>query len=283
MTTELDPRRKGRITGSRIAAVLGVSPYATRADVLREMVREYYGAPREFLGNDATRYGIEHERDAIEQYEMAECVLTHGAQRLAIHPVHDWLAVTPDGLVDDRGMIEVKCPYRGTYTNLDGAPHYRPQVQLQLAVTGRDWCDFVVLQRDGRLHVSREMRADGWLAHHLPALEAFMADFRAACDAPEQYLADRDRTDDAWRAAAAEWAAANAALKYAEGVAAKARDALLALAGDASARGCGVQVIRAERAGSVAYAKALKALAPDADLSEWTAPASVVFSVKAIG
>lgn len=283
MTTELDQRRKGRITGSRVAAVLGVSPYATRADVLREMVREWHGAPQEFTGNDATRYGQAHEAEAIAEYECSMGVLIHGAQQLVAHPAYDWLAVTPDGLVGDDGMIEVKCPYRGTYTSLDEAAHYRPQVQLQLTVTARDWCDFVVLQRDGRLHISREKRDDGWLLHNMPELEQFMADFADACTHPEPHLADRERADADWHAAAIEWLAANAALKYAEGVAAKAREDLLALAGDASARGCGVQVIRSERAGSVAYSKALKALAPDADLSEWTAPASVVFSVKAAG
>ena len=36
MANGLSPLRIGRITGSRVAAILGVNPYSKRADVLRE-------------------------------------------------------------------------------------------------------------------------------------------------------------------------------------------------------------------------------------------------------
>ena len=56
-TPEWFEQRKGRITGSRVGAILGMSPWQKPADVLRAMVREYHGASTEFTGNPATDHG----------------------------------------------------------------------------------------------------------------------------------------------------------------------------------------------------------------------------------
>jgi len=49
--------------------------------------------------------------------------------------------------VGDDGLIEIKCPNTAThidYVMQDKVPtKYIPQIQCQLAVTGRKWCDFV--------------------------------------------------------------------------------------------------------------------------------------------
>lgn len=276
----LDVRRTGRITGSRIAAVLGLHPYQSRADVLRAMVREFHGALAEFTGNDATRYGQKMEVEALALYEQARDCMTHGGGDLVIHPVFDFLAVTPDGLVGTDGMVECKAPYRGNYKYLDDVPYYRPQVQLQMACTGRKWCDFLVLQRDGTLHITHEVADPCWLPSVMPALKAYMADFAEACAEPAQHLAALDRDDEDWSVIAARWRHAKAEKEAADARLDGLRDALLAMAGEFGAKGCGVQVIRAERAGSVAYARAIKELLPDADLSAYTGKPTVVFTVK---
>jgi putative phage-type endonuclease len=269
----------GRITGSRCAAVLGVNPYAKREDVLREMVREHFGAPREFTGNDATRHGQEHEPDALAAYEAERGVMTYGGGEIMLHPLYDFLAVTPDGLVGNDGLVECKAPYRGKYTTIAEVPYYIPQVQLQLACTGRQWCDFVVW-RAGAISVDRIQADSDWIARHLGVLQNFMGDYADALANPEPHLADKERADKAWRDAADDYLTALAGLNDMERIVKAKRETLLALAGDASAKGCGVQVIRSERAGSVAYAQALKALAPDADLTPYTGKPSVVFTVK---
>lgn len=278
----LSPLRVGRITGSRVSAILGVNPYKTAADVMREMVREHFGAAPEFTGNPATRYGEAKEPEALAAYERQAGVMTHGNGQILLHPDHDWLAVTPDGLVGDDGMVECKAPYRGGYTSLDEVPYYRPQVQLQMAVAGRAWCDFVVLQRDGLLHVTREALDPDWLPNNLPALVNFRGHYRATIADPElaaEHLADRERADDEWAAAARAYRAASDALAAAEAEAKACRDALLELA-PAGAKGCGVTVTRVERAGSVDFSRAIKALAPDADLEPYRKAGTVVMQVR---
>lgn len=54
---------------------------------------------------------------------------------------------SPDGLVGDDGQIEIKCPLLHTHVGYlldNGLPsQYFQQVQGQLLITGRDWCDFI--------------------------------------------------------------------------------------------------------------------------------------------
>lgn len=279
MANGLSVERVGRITGSRVAAVLGLNPYQKARDVLTEMVREAHGLPPLFQGNEATEWGKAHEPMALAAYERERGVMTYGGQSIILHPEHDFLAVTPDGLVDDDGMIECKAPFRGRYNTIAEVPYYLPQVQLQLACSGRAWCDFVVW-REGQIWVDRVPADRDWLPGVLPMLSAFMAAYREAVANPDDYLADPERSDSAWKKAAAEYVAAREAEEAAKARMTAARDALLQLAGDRSAKGCGVQVIRAERAGSVAYAKAIKDLCPDADLTPYTGQPAIVYTVK---
>lgn len=290
MENSLSPLRVARITSSRVAAAIGENPYSKPADVLREMVREYvrehhpdWGeCEREFIGNEATAYGQRHEPDALAAYESERGVMTYGGGECVLHPTIDWLAVTPDGLVGDHGMVECKAPYRGKYTHIDDVAYYRPQVLLQLAVTGRAWCDFVVLDRDGAIHISRVERDDEWLPSVLPKLDAFYRQFTEAVafkDAAMPFLGAVERADAAWRKAADAYLRAAEEAKVAADAEKAAREALLALA-PAGGKGCGVNVVKTERAGSIAYAKAIKDLLPDADLSAYQGKPTTVFQVR---
>ncbi len=274
-------QRQGRITGSRVAAILGLDKYKTADDVLREMVREARGAEREFTGNEATAFGHEHEPHAIEAYEeqTGQLVISTG---LHVHPVHDWLAASPDGLIGHDGLIEVKCPFRATYTTLAEVPHYAAQIQLQLVCTGRDWCDFVVW-RDGQIIVERVEQDAFWLFQHMPRLAEFIQQFRATVESEElsaRHLIPLIREDATWAALEAEYADAKAAADEATARLEAAKKALIAESHEQSQKGRLVQVIRSERAGSVDYAKAIEHYAPGADLAAYRKKPTVVYSVK---
>ena len=74
-----------------------------------------------FRGNEATRYGNEHEESAINDYIISqttsESVVTVARSGLIVRPDEPWLACSPDGLISnsstpDKGLLEVKCPFR---------------------------------------------------------------------------------------------------------------------------------------------------------------------------
>lgn len=279
---ELSPLRTGRITGSRVGAILGLNPHNKRGDVLREMVREQRGAAREFIGNEATRHGEEHEPIAIDAYENERGVKVHSAQQIVIHPVHDFLAVTPDGMIGNDGMIEVKAPFRGTYTHWREKPYYEAQMRLQMECAGRAWCDFAVLHKDGTLHISRITHDPAWLPSVMPELTAFMADYSEAISSDEKaapFLATKERDDDEWRIEVSQYIGAKQAADRAQEALEASRLRLIELA-PTGAKGAGVTLIRSERAGSVQYAKAIKALVPDADLSAYTSKPTIVYTVR---
>ena len=152
--------------------------------------------------------GIDHEEDAVQEYVKFQH--TNGCNGLfvcesGIHISidHPFLGATPDGCVYDPsaeepyGFLEVKCPYLQTDNmpieacrdskfccavqkkgELDmptlklNHPYYA-QVQRQMAISGRRWCDFVVFTPRG-ISVERIYFDDiYWSTRLLPKLHNF--------------------------------------------------------------------------------------------------------------
>ena len=136
----LSPKREGRITGSVFASAMGIG-YDSR----QKLWRTIKGLEPKFEGNAATEWGSEHEKDAIDQYEIETGhIVTNGGdkQQFVISKEYDWLGCTPDGEVGDI-VIEAKCP---ASLNLYGKvpDHYMAQVQGQMFICEKPKCHFVV-------------------------------------------------------------------------------------------------------------------------------------------
>ena len=134
----------------------------------------------EWKDNPAAAFGREHEEDAVFAYECATGVVpddTLGRQKFYIHPRYSWLGATPDGLIGDVGLLEVKCPVH-MYDEVPG--HYHVQMQVQLAVLGRMACDFVAWKPD-ETRIWRTTRSTEFFDSLVPYLYAFyrmLRDFR---------------------------------------------------------------------------------------------------------
>ena len=92
------------------------------------------------------QHGIEQECFARIKYEEKFDLFVEQIGFVK-HPTIEFFGASPDGLVGDDGMLEIKCPNSKTHIKYlnDGKPpsKYIPQMQCQMAVTGRKWCDFV--------------------------------------------------------------------------------------------------------------------------------------------
>lgn len=275
------------ITASKVGGILGLSPYQSRADVLRAAVRARLGAEREFKGNALTQYGLDHELDAITDYERLNGVLTHGYQSGFVHPDYPWLSATPDALIGDDGLLEVKCPPdRARYTHVDQRPDYGAQIRMQLECTGRAWGDLAVWKTWG-LSVSRVEHDPLWLPSVLDTLVAFEEEADWIVADPERsapYLVPLvdQRTDEEWQLAATDYLDALVELKDAERTVAVARETVLKLADGRPARGAGVSVSHSPRKGSVNYSAAVADLAPAADLESYRGEGKTVSTVRAV-
>jgi|SRR5690625_1311243 len=272
--------RAGRITASRIGAVLGVDPHRTRADLIREMVREYHGAPSEFEGgNVATQWGTNNEPVALLDYmgvsgfDVQEC-------GFFVHPEHDWIGASPDGLLGEQGLLEIKCPFGQRDKNppqfktLEEQRHYYAQVQLQLACTGREWAHFY----QWAPHASMVERVDaepGWLEKHLPGLERFRSELSAELDNPAHLEDKRVILDDAkHHRLVAEHHSLAAQITNARARQAEIIEQLAEESGGRSAEIGEHKLTLVRRAGSVSYSKVVRDLLPDVDLEPYRGKSS---------
>lgn len=187
--------RKGVITGSRVGSILGVNPYQKREDVLREMVREYFGAEREFKGNAATDHGERMEPTALAFYE-ANAKVKVDQVGLVKHDKYEWLGASPDGLIGLDGGLEIKCPYwaKEPYSVHD-KPSYYAQCQLIMEVCDIEWMDFLCYINADIFSIERLERDRNWFEQSLPILKSFHHEFVqtiADAETAEQFIKDKN-------------------------------------------------------------------------------------------
>lgn len=182
--------RLGKVTASRVADVMskgkgsaesaGVRNY--RAQLVCERLT---GTVEETYTNSAMQRGVELEPIARECYEF---VSGNTVEQVAFvdHPTIPMSGASPDGLIGDDGLLEIKCPNTATHIEylLCGEPPaaYTKQMTWQLACTGRKWVDFVSydprLPEDLQLFVVRFRRDEG----DIKEMEAAVIEFNASVD-----------------------------------------------------------------------------------------------------
>ena len=251
-----------------IGAILGVSPFMSRAQAMRNML----DPENAFKGNVATEYGTFNEEHALFEFEMVTGLKIVESE-FCIHPEHDWLGATPDGFVGD-ALIEVKCPYGlrddpvPEFKDIEDLPHYYAQIQYQLYCTGRNSCFFYQWSRFG----SRQQIVEFdpvFIKNTLPKLEAFYQEFLNGEEpeipnhvAADEYLAAKEIFD--------------AAKKELD----KAKAALIEIADGKSVKIGPLSVYPVKREGAVSYAKVVKDHCKDVDLEPYRGKPSTSWAIK---
>jgi putative phage-type endonuclease len=149
-TEEWFKARLGKVTASRVADVIARTKTgysASRENYMAQLVVERLtNAVAESFTNAAMQWGTDQEPFARAAYEVSQGVMVE-EEGFVQHPTIQWAGASPDGLVGDDGLVEIKCP--NTATHIDTLltqtvpSKYITQMQFQMACTGRQWCDFV--------------------------------------------------------------------------------------------------------------------------------------------
>ena len=142
--------RIGKVTASRVADVIAKTKTgysATRDNYMAQLVCERLtGQKGESFTNAAMQHGTETEPLARAAYEALRDGLVDEVGFVP-HPSIIMAGASPDGLVGDDGILEIKCPNTATHIETllsQSVPgKYNTQMQFQMACTGRQWCDFV--------------------------------------------------------------------------------------------------------------------------------------------
>ena len=175
--------RTGVCTASRykdaMATLKSGAPAKERLDYMAELaIERITGSLADKFVNDAMKRGTQLEPEARQQYsaETGELVQEFG------FALHDTLALgcSPDGLVGDAGIIEIKCPVNAyklaELMSGRGADEYMPQIQGNLWILGREWCDLVPYHPALPLRPIRVKRDEAYISKMADALSGFLAD-----------------------------------------------------------------------------------------------------------
>ena len=138
--------RFGWITASRFKDVMAGGAGKTRKAYMYHLAAEILTGERaESYTNEYMEWGTQTEPQARAMYELESGYDVDQVSFIR----HDTLKAgcSPDGLVGESGLVEFKCPKTTTQieTFLSGKMPaiHAAQVQGQLWISEREWCDFV--------------------------------------------------------------------------------------------------------------------------------------------
>ena len=143
--------RLGCLTASRMADAMSFTKkgdptearkkyqFELMAERMTDVMVERYVTP-------AMQHGIEYESVARNTYEIITGIMVQSCG-FALHDEIEYCGASPDGLIGDDGLIEIKCPstqnYIEWYLSGEIPEKHKPQMLLQLAVTKRKFVDFI--------------------------------------------------------------------------------------------------------------------------------------------
>ncbi len=186
-TPEWFAARRGRLTASEARKALMGKHTKGRRNYVQKIADDLDGIP-DFDESDTKPWfvdGIYYESWARGWYSFKYDVDVQQTG-FVVHDEYNWIGASPDGLVGDDGLIEIK--FRKSLRAFDkhcetGMPaSVQPQVQTQMFVCDREWTDYCNYWRwfDGdkeKGHVQRVFRDDAYIQNVLlPAFASFWAD-----------------------------------------------------------------------------------------------------------
>jgi putative phage-type endonuclease len=149
-TDEWFAARIGKVTASRVADVIAKTKTgysSSRDNYMAQLICERLTNQKaDGFTNAAMQHGTETEPLARAAYEALHDVLVDEVGFVP-HPKILMAGASPDGLVGDNGLLEIKCPNTATHIETllsQTVPgKYNTQMQFQMTCTDREWCDFV--------------------------------------------------------------------------------------------------------------------------------------------
>lgn len=267
------------ITMGCVAAILGVSPSMTRAQVLRQMVREYQGAESEYVANIAADYNDQMRETAIVAFEnqMRRNVIRTDIDK----PLYKWMSSHPMTVKSDKfsgpGLVFIRtpfgqrdCAHKSEFKSLDDQPHMYAQMQIEMHLAGCEWGVF--FQWAVQAQTAKIVQLDPeFVRSSVAQLQAFYDDVYKAEIKNKDHLepllknVDNKRTRDAL----AEYDELTVTITNAKARQDELMEILKKEAKDQSVSFNGRKLLKVESEGGVSYATVVKKHLPDLDLSPY--------------
>jgi putative phage-type endonuclease len=157
--------KRGKLSASMIADIMPSSSKSIDSWTDTQLKSVFEIATQRMTGIVQSSYvsapmqwGIDHEDDARLAYEFST---DQHVEQVGFIELDEWIGCSPDGLVNDDGLIEIKCPDSSTHLLYRVSPEdmvkrYKWQVQSQLYISNRLWCDLVSF--DPRFELEKQLK-----------------------------------------------------------------------------------------------------------------------------
>ena len=167
--------RLAKVTASRVADILARTKtgYSTSREnyKIQLALEQVTGTVEQTFTSPAMQDGIDRESRARVAYELSTGQFVDQVPFID-HPTINGFGASPDGLVNDDGLIEIKCRNNANHWEViksDEIPlKYWIQMQTQMAVTGRKWNDYVGYNPNfperSQLFIKRILRDEEFIA-----------------------------------------------------------------------------------------------------------------------
>lgn len=176
--------RLGRVTASHFSDVFLSRKSGRKTYMMRLLAERVTHVRMESYSNVAMEQGIETEPEARNYYESVKEITV---EQVGFVLRDEDIGASPDGLIGDDGILEIKCPYPQThleYILVGKLPSaYKAQIQGQLWVTDRQWLDFVsynplVLYPPRPFWCIRVVRDERYISELASAVEQFIYELK---------------------------------------------------------------------------------------------------------
>ena len=265
-----------RVTTSLVPAILDVSPYQSRGDALRQMVRHHKGAASEFVPNAASEYTVRNTDTAVASLELEHGIDVH---KCFTQEFEDWAASSSQYETVTGEPIILRVPYRGGIKPLVQLPHIYARAQFEMMVKDKAVALVYQWTPDGA-HLDYVQRDEHWRATAIPEIRQFHAFALSEADNPE-HLEPLRVTIETKEAAllVAEYDEMKETRDRADERMKEIVERLVDMTGGKDALVDGRLLTKVQKAGAVSYAKALKAIAPKADLEPYRGAATSYWKI----
>lgn len=138
--------RRGKFTCSTLSDLFMGEKTKGYNDAINKVVFERLtGEIPESFQNDWMRRGSELEPFARQKYEMETF---NDVEQVGFIEYNEWFGFSPDGLIGDAGLLEIKCPKFSTLIDFaltkKITKEYMYQMQGGMLASKRQWCDYYV-------------------------------------------------------------------------------------------------------------------------------------------
>lgn len=166
-TDEWQSIRLGKFTGSDFHTLLGKSKAAQ--DIIYKKTSERLTGSKsdsDSFSNIHTKRGHDLENDARLSYEFTT---DNQVMEVGFIELNEFVGCSPDGLVGNDGMVEIKCKDNHNHLKSVIKNHIEPthltQMQFNMFVSDRKWCDYIMYNPNfsDPLHVIRVERDEEYI------------------------------------------------------------------------------------------------------------------------